>query len=116
MNDPRSNQINGTVTFKGAPVPYGDIRFIPQSGPAGYATIVNGKFDTAVEGGKGVVLGKHRVVINGFDGVAKPDAELPHGEPLFPEFQAEADIAAGGSTHDFDVVIQKQQVRPSDGV
>lgn len=109
VNDPRSNHVKGSVSFKGAPVVFGDIRFIPASGPAGYAQIKDGKYDTSAEGGKGTVAGKHKVVINGFDGVAKPEAELPNGEPLFPEFNAEVDIAAGGATEDFDVVVQKKQ-------
>jgi hypothetical protein len=47
------------------------------TGTAGYAKIQGGQFDTSAEGGKGTVGGTHTVILNGFDGKAKPDAELP---------------------------------------
>ncbi|QDV66606.1 hypothetical protein Poly24_02930 [Rosistilla carotiformis] len=109
VNDPRSNHVQGSVSFKGAPVAFGDIRFIPENGPAGYAQIRDGKYDTAALGGKGTVGGKQTVVINGFDGVAKPAEELPNGAPLFPEYRTDVEIASGGGSEDFEVVVQKPQ-------
>lgn len=93
---PDTYHVKGTVTYKGAPIPTGSITFTPakgNTGPAGYADIKDGKFDTSGEGrNRGTVGGPHRVTIIGFDGKAKPDAELPLGNPLFPEYQVEKDL------------------------
>lgn len=94
-SDPRKYHVKGTVTYKGAPIPAGTIQFSPaggNTGPAGYADIVDGKFDTSAEGSKGTVGGAHRITINGFDGNGKPQDELPLGEPLFEEYQIEKDL------------------------
>jgi hypothetical protein len=105
-SDGRSSNVSGSVTYNGAPVAVGTIQFRPAStegGPAGYADIVDGKYDTTATG-KGVAGGSYIVVINGFDGNANPDAELPFGEPLFPEFETKVDIAEGEDvTQDFTV-------------
>jgi len=109
--DQRASNISGTVTYNGSPVPAGNIQFSPAStggGPAGYADIVDGKYDTA-ETGKGVDGGTYNVLITGFNGDAKPDEELPLGEPLFPEFTTTVDIAKGESvTQDFTVQVQNE--------
>jgi len=106
-SDPRGLEVSGTVTYKGTPVPAGDIQFVPEAGntgPPGRAVIVNGKYNTSDTGGQGTVGGPHQVIINGFDGIAKPDEELPHGKPLFPEFKSTFDIPKDGdSTKDFDI-------------
>jgi hypothetical protein len=105
-SDGRTANISGTVTFNGSPVTVGTIQFRPAAtdgGPAGYADIVDGQYDTSVTG-KGVSGGSYVVLINGFDGNANPDAELPFGQPLFPEFKTTADIAEGEDvTQDFAV-------------
>ncbi len=106
--DPRGKHVRGSVTFKGAPVPAGDIQFLPKpgnTGPAGSAKIIDGKFDTAAVGGKGTVGGPHQVIINGFDGQADPDAELPLGKPIFKDFKVDFDIPTEGegTSKDFDV-------------
>jgi hypothetical protein len=73
------------------------------SGPAGDADIVDGRYDTATAG-HGTVGGPHEVIINGFDGNAKPEEELPFGNPLFSDYSTTADMpATAGGTVDFDV-------------
>jgi hypothetical protein len=106
--DPRSTHVSGTVTYKGAPVPRGDIQFRPtadNTGPPGFAHIVDGKYNTA-ESGKGVVGGAYTVMITGYDGKAKPEAELPMGASLFPEYKATVDIPPGAAiVKDFNVQL-----------
>lgn len=107
-SDPRSHHVEGTVTFKGKVVPFGNVQFVPSkgnSGPAGYADIVDGKYATWAAGGKGTVGGPHTVVINGFDGKSNPEAELPHGKQLFREYKTEYDIPKESSpvTKDFNI-------------
>jgi len=104
---PERFDVAGTVTHEGRPVPTGRIQFEPDaaqgnSGPAGFAVIENGRFDTASTG-RGTVGGPHRVVIVGFDGNAQPDDELPHGRPLFPTYYTTAVLPKQRTTIDFDV-------------
>lgn len=98
--------VAGTVTFKGEPVPAGTVLFQPDesqgcTGPAGIAHIKDGKYDTAEEGGKGVVGGPHLVRITGLDG--KPVEMAPEGVPLFPDFTTTVDLPTEDSSHDFVV-------------
>ncbi|MFG0261367.1 MAG: hypothetical protein ACF788_03155 [Novipirellula sp. JB048] len=109
--DPQEQHVSGAVTFNGAPVLMGDIQFLPKSGnpgPAGSAKVIDGKFDTAVEGGRGTVGGPHAVIINGFDGQAEPEAELPLGKPLFSDYKVDFDIpsASGPTTKNFDITLK----------
>ena len=102
---PPEYHLSGSVTFQGKPVPAGQLFFDPDyargnDGPAGFAYIKDGRYDTRA-GGKGVVGGPHTVRIHGADG--KPDAELPVGRPLFREYAAKAALPRQDGTHDFDV-------------
>lgn len=103
---PRFN-VAGTVTHKGNPIPQGFIQFLPDSskgnsGPAGSASILDGKFDTAVSG-SGTVGGPHTIIINGFDGKADPDNELPFGRALFPDYKSEVDLPKESYNLDFKI-------------
>jgi hypothetical protein len=105
---PRYN-LSGTVKYKGQPVPRGMILFRPDvakgnSGPASEAEIVDGRYDTS-KVGTGPVGGPHEVVILGYDGIAKPEEELPLGAPLFSQYTTTADLPKSeqGATLDFEV-------------
>jgi len=107
QDGPPRFDIAGTVTHKGTPVPQGFIQFLPNSsqgnsGPAGSASIVDGRFDTA-SSGSGTVGGPHTIVISGFDGKADTDNELPFGRPLFPDHKSELDLPK--QSHNFDFKI-----------
>jgi len=104
---PERYDLSGTVTYQGQPVPRGYIQFTPDSslsnaGPAGYADIQDGKYDTS-KNGKGTVGGPHTVTIEGYDGIAKPEAELPSGTPLFDEWNTIADLPKEPGAMDFKV-------------
>jgi len=108
--DPRAYNVQGTVTFEGKPVPAGTIQFVPakgNSGPAGFATIVDGRFDTAAPGGKGTVGGLHQATVNGFDGKANPDKELPVGMPLFQDYQLDLDLPMENTT--LEIVAEQRR-------
>lgn len=101
--------VSGVVTHEGKPVPHGTILFTPDtsqgnSGPAGYSTIQDGSYDTAVSG-KGTVGGPHIVVITGDDGQASYDEELGEevATPLFPEFRTEVDLPRSATSVEFEV-------------
>ncbi|HVJ86974.1 MAG TPA: hypothetical protein VM452_15075 [Caulifigura sp.] len=104
---PERFPVAGTVTFNGQPVPFGDIQFIPDTkkgnnGPAGFATITDGKFDTATKG-RGVVGGPHEVVINGTATPPVVDENAKSNVPLFPEFRAKHDLPKEASSLDFKI-------------
>lgn len=94
-------RVSGTVNYGGKPVPKGVIHFDPQAdGPAGFANILDGKYDTAQQG-KGVRGGAYNIRINGFDG--KEANEAPFGQALFPEYTGTKELPQQDSTYDLDV-------------
>lgn len=100
------HHVSGKVTFKNEPVPAGHIFFDPDAtksndGPQGFATIKDGRYDTAAEGGKGVIGGPYVVRIRAYDG--KAAEELPLGRPLFGHFTESIELPKSQSTKDFDV-------------
>lgn len=93
---PTTFKIAGTVTYANSPVPAGTIQFIPDdtqgnSGPALSLAIKDGKYDSGPQE-IGTIGGPHIVVIQGFDGNAKPQDELPNGMPLFVDFRMTANL------------------------
>lgn len=106
--DDRLQEVSGTITHDGAPLPAGVIWFDPDPNhpakpPQGFAYIKDGKFDT-LNKGRGVRPGAYLVRVEGFDG--KPGNELPLGKPLFTDFQEKRDFAAGG-TIELEIAIPK---------
>ncbi|WP_417732729.1 hypothetical protein [Rosistilla oblonga] len=78
--------ISGTVTYRGQPVKHGTIMFEPDaskgnSGAAGSATIVDGKFDSSADG-TGFTGGPQIVSIQGFSGVDANPEYAPYGTPI----------------------------------
>jgi hypothetical protein len=101
----RAHRVSGTVTWNGRNVPAGLVFFDPDGtrgtrGGQGFATIKDGKFDTAVEG-QGVRGGAYMVRILGYDG--KVANEAPMGQPLFDEYQEARDLPAADSEQTFAV-------------
>lgn len=109
-------QLSGTVTYEGKPVPFGRIDFFPDSsagnsGPAGFADIVDGKYDTS-KTGKGTSGGAYVASVTGSS--APPvvqtvgDEEFFNKTPvapatLFQDVRIKADIPKEKSTIDFDI-------------
>lgn len=99
---PRRYDLSGTVTYDGQPVSEGSISFIPQSqeGVAGgFATIVDGKYDTKA-GGRGHLGGPHEIQIT---------AGTPEGarrRPFAP-YTIEESLPEENTTKDFTVPTGK---------
>lgn len=95
-------RVSGSVTFNGKPIPKGNIYFDPRGdGPQGFATIVDGKYDTA-EQGKGVRGGStYDVRVGGFTGIVANEA--PFGQPLFPEFNGVKEFPTADTTFDLEI-------------
>ncbi|HEY1188682.1 MAG TPA: hypothetical protein VGE74_13595 [Gemmata sp.] len=120
----KTHRVSGTVTFKGQPIPAGKIYFLPDStkgnsGPAGYADIKNGKYDTSDGNGRGSVAGAVLISIEGIDPDAKP-AKVEKGDTealvksLFPRYEIQADMPSSSSTKDIDVPAsaETQKAKP----
>lgn len=104
---PKRYEVSGKVTFKGQPVPAGEIYFEPDGtagnkGPAGFAKIVDGAYSTS-SGGKGVVGGPHVVRMNGFSTKPNPASEEPV-PALFADYSTKIELKkATNSGVDFAV-------------
>ncbi len=101
-------RVHGTVTFKGKPVPKGNVFFDPDgtkgtSGKQGFAGIVDGKFDTAAPDGDGIKKGDYTVRVQAFDG--KPLPDLPFGNGLTAEFVTKKSFSE--DDNQYDIVIGK---------
>jgi len=116
------NRVSGKITFKDQPVPAGKIYFMPDtakgnSGAAGYADIVNGVYDTKIEGGKGVISGPMVVAIEGIDPKPPASASGEGAEDvtstiLFARYETQLDLADGESTHDIEVPAEAAKMPP----
>ncbi|QDS96730.1 hypothetical protein FF011L_55430 [Roseimaritima multifibrata] len=100
-------RFSGTVSYQGKPVPQGTIMLEPDtskgnSGAAGSAAIVDGRFDSSANG-TGFTGGPQIVSIQGFDGVNPEPDFAPYGAPIgkgksyikpfdFPEEDVEMDF------------------------
>lgn len=77
---PPTAPVDGVVTYKGKPVQYANLIFLPQNVPGGQTgfaqTDAEGKFDQVLTGGKipGAVVGSHFVTVT--EGWP-PDQEIP---------------------------------------
>ena len=107
---PNRFDVRGKVTFNGRPVPAGQVVFEPDRsqgnrGPAAYAKIVDGRYETSRE--KGTIGGPHRARVQGSDGKVSP--EMAGGLPLFPEYTTEIDLPLDDHTWDIDVPVDRSE-------
>lgn len=98
--------VSGTVTFKGKPVPSGEIRLTPDSsqgnkGPMISMLIVDGKYQTPED--KGVIGGPYQVRIMGYGPGSSSDPTAGEVQ-LFDTQQQTADFPKGEDTvHDITI-------------
>jgi hypothetical protein len=100
-------EITGTVTFKGKPVPAGNIVFDPDpkrgnDGPGAFAHIKQGRFDTR-DAGKGPIAGVYQAHVTGMDGV--PGPEMPQGHILFSQWTTDVEVDRSKTDFHFDVPV-----------
>lgn len=103
------NDISGTITYQGKPVPEGTIAFEPVAGEigGGFAYIRDGKYDTAQEG-RGYLAGENRITINGNTGEYVEPGNPDSGTvPLFSGYEVTEDLPEGSTTMDFEVPADK---------
>jgi hypothetical protein len=123
----KTYRVSGKVTFKGNPVPAGQIYFIPDgakgnSGATGFARIKDGTYDTDAEGGRGSAGGPMIIAIEGLDPSTAPAKADPSGEVtatvLFARYEVNEDLPKEATTKDFEVPASaaKGPVGPKTGV
>ena len=98
-NGPKAYRISGEALFDGQPIPHGDVLFTPDgsqqnSGAQGFANIKDGKFDTAVVGGKPLAGGPTVIRVTGLSG--------PGGK-LLCEYEYKLDLPRADSTITIEV-------------
>jgi len=103
-------RVTGRVTYDGKDLPAGIIYFEPDSargnlGATGYATIVDGRFDTAVKG-KGAIGGAMLVRVNGHEKPANPHDESP-GIILVQDHVEQADFPQAAVEWNVAVPLKK---------
>ena len=104
-SEPPLAQISGTVTFKGKPIPAGNVTFTPDVETSGgklrMFTVTDGKFDSSKEQDPGLMPGKYEVTIAGYDGIRIP--MFYNGKQIFNAVQEKMEVPPGKSTRDFTV-------------
>lgn len=116
-------RVSGKVTFKGEPIKAGKIYFMPDgkkgnTGPTGFADIVNGSYDTGSSNGRGAIKGALIVAIEGHDPDQQNKTEKgdTSGETtlksLFPRYETTMEMGDGATTKDFDVPADAAKQKP----
>lgn len=101
--------VSGIVTFKGEPVPAGEIRFTPDmskghNGPVVLAKIKEGRYETPRD--KGVVGGPYQLRVSGYgaSGNSKDPSAPDFGRPLFPTHRQSVELPK--EDHEHNIVIE----------
>lgn len=100
---PKLTEISGTVTFKGQPIPAGDVSFTPDVSVVGgqlqMYMVKDGKYDSTQTPEMGLLPGKYKVRINGYDGKQIPN--YFSGKQIFNPVEEQIEITSGKMTKDF---------------
>lgn len=102
--------ISGKAMFNGEPIVFGMIEFLPDQSvghdaPAGSATIIDGQYDSTIEGGFGIVAGPHEIRVTAYP--KRPEVSEDETivsepvEPIFVGYSIQADVTP--PTYDIDI-------------
>ncbi len=98
-------QVSGTVTFKGKPIPAGNVMFTPDVNLSGgqirMFNVKDGAYDSTKDPSPGLLPGKYEVTIQGYDGKQIPN--FFQGKQIFNAVTESYEVPAGNSTKDFVV-------------
>lgn len=101
--------VTGAVTFKGKPVPSGEIRFSPDTskgnnGPAVLAVIKAGRYETPRD--KGLVGGPYQLRVTGYGaaGNSKDPTAPDFGRPLFPVHRVFVEFPK--EDYEYDIAVE----------
>jgi len=102
---PPMSQLSGTVTFKGKPIPAGNVMFTPDVSVAGgqirMFMVKDGLYDSSKDPSPGLKAGQYEVTIMGYDG--KQITNFFQGKQIFNSVKEEMTVQQGASKKDFNV-------------
>jgi len=102
---PPMSQISGTVTYKGKPIPAGNVMFTPDVSIAGgqirMFMVTDGVFDSSKDPSPGLMPGKYDVTIAGYDGKKIP--MYFQGKQIFNAVKEPIEVGTGSTKKDFVV-------------
>ena len=96
----------GTVTYKGQPVPAGEIRFTPDKGNKGPIILVrikDGKYETPKD--KGIVGGAYQLRVSGYGAAGNSnDPTAPDfGKQLFETYREDVEFPKEDFEHNIEI-------------
>jgi hypothetical protein len=98
-------QISGTVTFKGKPIPAGNVMFTPDvsisGGQVRMFMVTDGAYDSAKDSVPGLLPGKYKVTVAGYDGKQIP--MYFQGKQIFNAIDFMMEVPLGATTKNIEV-------------
>lgn len=98
-------QVSGTVTFKGKPIPAGNVMFTPDvslsGGQVRMFMVKDGAYDSSKDPSPGLKPGKYEVTVMGYDGIQITN--FFQGKQIFNAVTEPMTVAAGATKKDFVV-------------
>lgn len=113
------SRVHGTIVYEGKPIPGGKIYFEPDAGkgntgPSGFADIVNGHYDTSEAGGQNVHPGPTILTVQGTAPLTEVDRQknpdITH-RLLFQDHSESIDVPSQGLQH--DIVVPATSPKPA---
>ena len=102
---PPMSQVSGTVTFKGKPIPAGNVMFTPDVSVAGGQVrmfmVTEGAYDSSKDPSPGLKPGNYEVTVLGYDGKRIPN--YFQGKQIFNSVKEQMTVPQGASKKDFEV-------------
>ena len=99
------SQLSGTVTFKGKPIPAGNVMFTPDVSVVGgqirMFMVKDGLYDSSKDPSPGLKAGQYEVTIMGYDGKQIPN--FFQGKQIFNSVSEAMTVQQGASKKDFNV-------------
>jgi len=103
--EPPLSQLSGTVTFKGKPIPAGNVMFTPDVSIAGgqirMFNVKDGLYDSTKDPSPGLKAGQYEVTIMGYDG--QQIRNFFQGKQIFNSVKENITVLEGASKKDFNV-------------
>ena len=103
--EPPLSQVSGSVTFKGKPIPAGNVMFTPDVSVSGGQVrmfmVTDGAYDSSKDPSPGLKAGHYEVTIMGYDGKRIPN--FFQGKQIFNSYTEEMTVQQGSTKKDFTV-------------
>lgn len=99
---PANYKLSGTITYKGNPIPEGEVFLRPVGGgPGGFGFIKDGKYETVKN--KGSQGGTSKITFHGFGKATEDDGLEAGGGDLFKPYTIEVELPKEDFVYDVEV-------------